>query len=176
MFVKNDKLSFGKALPTYKKPDFAKTLKEAKNVLGIDGGLSLLKLDAASFPANAGQNTGVGKLNSKKAIDLIKFLTFYTSTNAVKIFPFGQQTKTRTHYYCPYNKTAMTIGEENINLFNLLNKEKYGDILKEEDIKNLLVKNSHSINYENELGTTENYPILMPLRKVFFLQSYFQLI
>lgn len=167
MFVKNDKLSFGKALPTYKKPDFAKTLKEAKNVLGIDGGLSLLKLDAASFPANAGQNTGVGKLNSRKAIDLIKFLTFYTGTNAVKIFPFGQQTKTRTHYYCPYNKTAMTIGEENINLFNLLNKEKYGDILKEEDIKGFLVKSSHTINYENELGTTENYPVLVPLRKAF---------
>ncbi len=167
MYIKSQELSFKKALPTGMKPDFAQTIKEVKTALGINEGLSLLKLDTASFPANIGQDTGVGKLNSQKAIDLIKFLTFYTGTKAVKIFPFGQQTKSWGHYYCPYNKTAMTIGEENINLFNLLNKEKYGDILKEEDIKSLRVRSSGSINYENELGVTEYYPILQPLRKAF---------
>ncbi len=166
--VKSTGLSFGKALPACKKQGFAKTLNDAKKVLGINNGLSLLKLDSAAFPQTADKDTGIGKLNSQKALDCIKFLTFYTGTKAAKIFPFGQQTKIQDNYYCPYNKTAMTIGEESINLFNLTDKNKYGNILTEEDIKPFVInKEQAEINFENELGTNENYLILKPLKTAF---------
>ena len=158
---------FTKAIPAYRKKDFSNTIYEAKKLLGMNDGLSLLKLDSASFPQIKTQDTGIGKINSSTALNFIKFLTFYTGTKAVKIFPFGQQTKIQDHYYGHYNKTALTIGEENINLFNLLDKKKYGNILKKEDITPFITKNKHEINFENELGTNEDYLILKPLKTAY---------
>lgn len=160
---------FGKALPASKKADFSKTVYDAKKILGLENGLSLLKLDCSSFPQIKTKDTGIGKINSPKALNFIKFLTFYTGANAVKIFPFGQHTRTGENFYCPYNKTSLTIGEDNINLFNLLDKRKYGNILSRYDIEPFVKQNGnkHKINFENELGTSEDYCILKPLKTAF---------
>lgn len=161
-------ISFGRALPTSKKADYSQTMTETKKALGIDDGLSLLKIDSAAMPSE--NDTGVGKLNSDEACGFVDYLSFYTGANAVKIFPFGQYTKTFGHFYCPYLKTAITTGEDNINLFNLVNSEVYGNLLDEKDALEFVQSNNEKrqvINFENELGCDENYPILKPLRKAY---------
>ena len=163
-------VNFHAALPTAKKADFAATIRSAKKVLGLDNGLSLLKIHSCSMPYIKKFDSGIGKLNSDEAINFIRFMTFYTGANAIKEFPAGQTTKNWGHFYCPYLKTAITFGEENINLANIVeNKRYYGNILDKDDIKILEddKKNPYAINYENELGTDENYPILKPLRTAF---------
>lgn len=162
------RLSFGQALPTSKKEDYSNTMEEAKKALGISDGLSLLKIDSAAMPSE--NDTGVGKLNSDEAVNFIDYMSFYTGANAVKIFPFGQYTKTRNHFFCPYLKTAITAGEDNINLFNLVNSDVYGHLIDSKDAMEFVASNKekrHRINFENELGCDENYPILKPLRKAY---------
>lgn len=165
--VSSNDLNFGKALPTCKKASYTKTIRQAKKVLGIASGLSLLKIHSASMPHQDEFDTGVGKLNSQPAIDFIRNMTFYTDTNAVKVFPSGQTTKNFGRYYCPYLKTSVTFGEENINLLNIVkDKSTYGKILTKDDILNLNVDDGSQtwIYYENELMDDENYPILKPLK------------
>ena len=161
--------SFQKALPTSLKGDYKKTVREAKEALGIEDGLSILKIHSASMPKQDVFDTGIGKLNSDTALDFVDKMTFYTDTNAIKEFPKGQTTKHYDKFYCPYLKTAVTFGEENINLLNLVqDKETYGDILSFNDIKGLNIdSNSGRIIYENELGTDEDYPVLKPLRTAY---------
>lgn len=162
--------SFGQALPTCRKTEFTKTIKEAKKVLGIDTGRSMLKIHSASMPYQKVFDSGVGKLNSQPALDFIKFMAFYTDVNAIKDFPQGQTTVNSLRYYGPYTKTALTFGEENINLLNLVeDKETYGTILEMADIKPFRDnKNSPEyINYEMELGVDDNYPINKPLKVAF---------
>ena len=68
--------SFGQALPTCRKTEFTKTIKEAKKVLGIDTGRSMLKIHSASMPYQKAFDSGIGKLNSQSALDFIKFMAF----------------------------------------------------------------------------------------------------
>lgn len=162
-------ICFQKALPTSLKKDYKKTVHQAKEALGIQDGVSILKIHSGSMPKQDVFDTGIGKLNSKPALDFIEKMTFYTDTNAIKEFPKGQITKHFDKFYCPYLKTATTFGEENINLLNLVqDKATYGDILSLDDIEGLNINSdSERIIYENELGTDENYPTLKPLRRAF---------
>lgn len=165
-----DNISYKAALTASMKKDYTLTVKSAKKLLGIDNGLSLLKIHSGSMPYLPMFDTGIGKLNSRIAVDFIKFMKLYTDVNAVKVFPSGQTTKNWGHYYCPYLKTAVTFGEENINLNNIIeNKDYYGNILDYKDIKVLKddKKNPYAINYEQELGLDENYPILGPLKTAY---------
>lgn len=164
---KVDGVSYKAALPTGRKADFIATVNSAKQILGIDKGLSILKIHSGSLPVLPNYDTGIGKLNSKIGMDFIKLMALYTGVNAIKEFPFGQSAKTYGHYYGPYNKTSLTIGEENINLINIIeNKKYYGDILTYYDRRELESdrKNPYAISYEIELGTNDNYPIRKPLR------------
>lgn len=161
---------FCAALPTVKKADFKSTILSAKKILGINNGLSILKIHSGSMPRQKNYDSGIGKLNSESALNFLKFITFYTGVNAIKEFPAGQTTKNYGHFYCPYLKTATTFGEENINLVNIIeNKKYYGNILSYKDRTNYTDdgKNPFAINYELELGMDENYPILKPLRIAF---------
>lgn len=162
--VRLNNFNFGRALPTSKKEDYSNTAKQAKEILGIDDGVSILKIHSGSMPKQNGFDTGIGKLNSTPAIDFVDKMCFYTDTNAIKEFPMGQTTKNWAHFNCPYLKTATTFGEENINLLNLVNM----NLLQKEDIEEFnLNSNKKRIEYENELGTDENYPILKPLKKAY---------
>jgi len=167
MYIKIDNVSHKAALPTSRKADYAATVNSAKKILGIDGGLSLLKLHSASMPCQKHHDSGIGKLNSEVAMKFIEMMAFYTGINAIKEFPFGQATKTYSRYYGPYNKTSLTIGEENINLTNIIeNKGYYGNILTYNDRSKLESdrKSPYAIHYEIELGTDDNYPIKEPLK------------
>ena len=115
----NSKLSFKKALTTNQQKDFRETIKKSKQALGIDNGLSLLKIDAAALPRVDEQDTGVGKLYSREAAQFLKTMKLYTDANAIKDFPQGQMTKQRLGYFGAYNRGALSLGEDKINLFAL---------------------------------------------------------
>ncbi len=68
--------SFQKALPTSLKEDYKKTVREAKEALGIEDGLSILKIHSASMPKQDVFDTGIGKLNSDTALILLIKLHF----------------------------------------------------------------------------------------------------
>ena len=167
---KADNITYKAALTTSMKKDYTATVKNAKKLLGIDKGLSLLKIHSGSMPYLPNFDSGIGKLNSQTAVDFINFMKLYTDVNAIKVFPSGQTTKHWGHYYCPYLKTAVTFGEENINLNNIIeNNHYYGNILNYEDIQAFEDDkcSPNVINYEQELGSDENYPILKPLKTAF---------
>ena len=153
----NSKLSFKKALTTNQQKDFRETIKKSKQALGIDNGLSLLKIDAAALPRVDEQDTGVGKSYSREAVQFLKTMKLYTDANAIKDFPQGQMTKQRLGYFGAYNRGALSLGEDKINLF-ALTKENYGNLLKESDITPFVQSNygnTKLINYENEIGLSD---------------------
>ena len=145
--------TFGRALTLSEEKDFNKVTDEAMQSLGIDEGMHIFKIFQTALPNEQGQDLGVGKLNSSSAIDYLKFNAFYTGANIVKIYPAGQiPSKLRfENYYCPYERSATVIGEDNINFFKLTT-EKYGCLLTDADISSYVVsENSSYVDYENEL-------------------------
>lgn len=163
---------FGCALTSKEERDFEKTQKQAKESLGISDGMSVFKIFQYALPADEKENTGIGKLNSNKALEYLKFMKLYTGANIIKEFPSGTPTKHQKHYYCPYLRMATVFGEDNINL-NKLTTLSYGKLLSDSDIAPLRIENKagygfdNFVNYENELGTTDDFPIMIPLRKAY---------
>lgn len=151
-------LSFGRALKSCEQKDFADTVGEAKKALQIDDGISMFKVFAQSLPQKDSENTGIGKINSHEAIDYLKFMTLYTGSNAVKIYPITQMpNKLRfNNYYCPYERFATTIGEDNINFFKL-REEKYAKLLCDDELNRYakLSDKKDTIDYENELDSAQ---------------------
>ena len=144
---------FGRALTSAEEKDFKQVTDEAMQLLGKDDGMRIFKVFQTSLPNEQGQNLGVGRLNSDIAIDCLKFNALYTGSNIVKIFPAGQiPSRLRFHnYFCPYERSATVVGEDNINLFKLTTED-YGCLLLQEDILPFTLQNSLSyVNYENEL-------------------------
>ena len=116
---------FGCALTSKEEMDFEKTQKQAKESLGISDGMSVFKIFQYALPADKEENTGIGKLNSNKALEYLKFMKLYTGSNIIKEFPSGAMTGYKNHYYGPYSRMATVFGEDNINL-NKLTTLAYG--------------------------------------------------
>ena len=60
--------NFKAAIPTAYKADFTSTILSAKKILGINNGLSLLKLHSGSMPRQKNYDSGIGKLNSVEEV------------------------------------------------------------------------------------------------------------
>ncbi len=153
----NSKASFGKALTTNQQKGFTDVVKRGKKALNIEGGISLLKIDASSLPRKDEEDTGVGKLYSKEAAQFLRTMKIYTDMNAIKDFPQGQITKQRTGYFGAYNRSALSLGEDKINLF-ALTQDNYANLLNKSDIMPFVYSNNGNpdlINYENELGLSD---------------------
>lgn len=142
------RLSFGRALTDKEEQEFKKVTKDALNALGVADGVRLFKIFSTALPTNQEENFGSGKLNSDKAMDYLKFISLYTGSNAVKVYPIGQMsTQLRfKNYYGPYERMGITLGEDNINFKNL-----EGTLLSRSDIEEFLVPNSSRCDFENEL-------------------------
>ena len=144
---------FGRALTSAEEKDFKQVTDEAMQLLGKDDGMRIFKVFQTSLPSEQGQNLGVGRLNSDRAIDCLKFNALYTGSNIVKIFPAGQiPSRLRFHnYFCPYERSATVVGEDNINFFKLTSGG-YGSLLSNDDIAPLTISDSFPyVNYEHEL-------------------------
>lgn len=171
-------VSFGNALSTRQEKEQKELIKQVRHALGHDDAISVGKIYAAGNPSAEGQDTGVGKLNSEETFRMCELLQVYAGANAVKSFPVGQlgsrPAYTDKGYYGSYQRSALTVGEDNINLFNLT-KPEYGSILPEAEAKKFADRHAKSgvgekmINYDNELNRKdpENYPINEPLKIAF---------
>lgn len=152
------RLRFGEALTTNQRKQTYKTAtNEAKKALGIQNGVHLAKLDVCAFPSKPQEDTGVGKMTSPIAKQNTDKLMSYMACNALKMFPAGPVTKQRRGYFGAYNRGAMSLGEDKINLFDLTQK-KYGSILSKDDILPFVHSNNsrnNLINFENEIGTSD---------------------
>ena len=157
MKINSCRVDFGKALTTKQQKGFSDAVKKSKKELGINQGLSLLKIDAAALPRESSKDTGVGKLYSSEAAQFLRTMKIYTDCNAVKDFPQGQMTKQRQGYFGAYNRGALSLGDDKINLF-ALTKESYGSLLKKSDIIPFVNSNNDNprlINYQNEIGLSD---------------------
>lgn len=171
-------VSFGNALSTRQEQDQKALIKEVRHALGHDDAISVGKIYAAGNPSAEGQDTGVGKINSQETVRMCELLQVYAGANAIKSFPAGQlgsrPAYTDQGYYGAYQRSAMTLGEDNINVFNLT-KPEYGSILPESEAKKMADRHEASgvgqnkIDYANELNRQdpENYPINEPLKVAF---------
>lgn len=121
---------------------------------------------------NKERDTGRGKLNSDEALKIIDTMKPYLGFNAIKDYPMGRIHQYQEHFNCPYNRSSLTLGEDNINLEKLCNSE-YGNILKQEDVSGVVERNFKTnndpnyVNFENEIGVNQDYPILKILRTAF---------
>ncbi len=163
---------FGKACSSKGVDMLSKLCTEGKDAIGLEDDYTMFDIPSFSFYRNENEDTGRGKLNSDEALNIISTLKPYTGLNAIKDYPFGREIRHANHFYCPYNRSAITIGEDQIN-FSKLTTPKYGSLLDKADIKELVESNKRTriaknkANYENEIGTDMEYPILKPLRKAY---------
>lgn len=180
--------SFGDAYSTKQEKAFLRLMKDIKKDQGYQNGINVAKFYAPSLPIDTEHDTGIGKLTSKEAEEYYKFIKVYAGANASKFAPIGQMTdksefSDERQYVGAYNRSALSIGEDNINLFDLASK-KYGNILSKEDAykvvnqhKNLLQRLSEKlstvvhklVDFETTLGwqNQENYPVNKVLHKAF---------
>ena len=157
--LNNSHISFSRALTTKEEKEFKKATTEAMKALGVEDGIRLYKIFSSALPSNEDENTGTGKINSSKAQEYLDFISLYTGSNTVKIYPIGQMPTQLRHknYYCPYERIGITLGEDNINFKNL-----EGTLLSKEDIEEFLVPTSPRSDFENELdNNTGAVPLLL---------------
>lgn len=150
--------NFGRALTTNQKQGFRDLTQRAKELLGADG-LSVLKIDSSALPSDDPNNdTGVGKLNSAQRAKFVDMMKTYTGCNAIKDFPSGQVTKLKNgSYYGAYNRSALTLGDDKINL-NKLTTPSYQSLLSQDEVNGFSQHQYYPknlINYEHELGRSD---------------------
>lgn len=163
---------FGRACSSKGADMLSKLCTQGKDAIGLENDYTILDIPSFSFYRDENKDTGRGKLNSEEALNVISTLKPYTGLNAVKDYPFGRDIKHVNHFHCPYNRSSITIGEDQIN-FSRLTTLKYGSLLDVSDIEELVESNKktrsakNKINYENEIGTSMDYPVLRLLRKAY---------
>ena len=166
------KATFGAALSSAAASELDKATKEAKVALYSNQDYTIFDIPSSSFYLDKEHDTGRGKLNSNEALKILKTMKPYLGFNAIKDYPMGRIDKHQQHYNCPYNRSSLTLGEDNINLEKLCSSE-YGNLLEFDDISEAVERNFKTnnnpnyVNYENETGTSLDYPILKPLRKAY---------
>lgn len=171
-------VSFGNALSTRQEKEQKELIKEVRHALGHDDAISVGKIYAAGAPSAEGQDTGVGKINSQENFRLCELLQVYAGATTIKSFPAGQLGTSRAYkeqgYYGSYQRSALTLGEDNINLFNL-SKPEYGSILPQSEAQKFADRHANNgvgqnkIDYANEIGreNPESYPINSALKIAF---------
>ena len=145
--LKNTSISFNRALTNQEEKEFKSITSDASDVLGISDGIRLYKIFPTALPVNQQEYLGSGKLNSDRAIEYLKFISLYTGSNAIKVYPVGQMPyQTRfDNYYCPYERMGIVFGEDNINFRNYENI-----LLSKSDIDEFLIPDSTRCDFENE--------------------------
>ncbi len=175
----NKGVQFGDALSSKQERAFKEFQEEDKRTQGYHNGITMAKFYIPSLPSNSTEDTGIGKINSKEAERAYEIANIYYNANAAKIMPIGQLTdKTElaeNNYPGAYNRSALSIGEDVINLFDLAS-DKWGNILPEDEAQKFVQQHQafekeammytsnvvgDLIDFETTLGwkSQEDYPI-----------------
>ncbi len=168
----SNSVSFSSALTSSAALELEKLGREGQDALGFQDDYTIFDIPSFSFYSDKNCDTGRGKLNSDEGLKIISTLKPYVGFDAVKDYPIGRNIRHTNHFNCPYDRSSITIGEDNIN-FSKLTTYEYGCLLDRSDVSELVQNNLatrrkvNKINYENELGTSIDYPILKPLKKAY---------
>lgn len=183
----NSLVKFGDALSSRQEKAFKEFQEEDKRTQGYHNGITMAKFYIPSLPSNSAEDTGIGKINSKEAERAYEIANVYYNANAAKIMPTGQLTdKTefvQDHYPGAYIRSAFSIGEDIINLFDLTS-EKWGNILDKKEAQKFVKQHEafrenvtsqtpgvvgDLIDFETTFGweNQENYPINNALQIAF---------
>ncbi len=165
------------------KPSFKKALSkeatvlmddictDAEQVLHKDKNSTMFDFFSYAAYSLAKNDIGVGTLNSLEAQKFLLYMKPYVGFSRVKDYPLGRLLRhDESRFYCPYDRSSITIGEDTVDFSKLLNED-YGCLLTRKDLDDFVIPNSinrksiNRINYENVLGTSKNYPILRLFRK-----------
>ncbi|MBR5303291.1 MAG: 4-alpha-glucanotransferase [Candidatus Gastranaerophilales bacterium] len=169
--------TFGDALSTKQERRYLQLQKEARRLQGHEDGIRIVKLYTPSIPSNEKQDTGIGKPSSSEAIRMYELAQIYGGATAIKFMPMGQLTDKQGYqngYPGAYQRSALSIGEDIIDLFQLAS-EKYGHILPQSEAEqfaqehNKTSKNQNIADFKTTLGwrNQEDYPVNKPLRIAF---------
>lgn len=170
--------AFGDALSSKQEKEYKKLLEEIRQEQGYDNGANIVKFYIPSLPSGKFDDAGIGKVNSKQAERAYELANIYYNASGIKLMPMGQLTDkgvyTNDHYVGAYNRSALSVGEDAINI-SLLATEQYGNILSKKDAAGVVLQHTSKhedrsiIDYETTLGwqNQENYPINEVLRTAY---------
>ncbi len=138
-------VSFGRALSSKEKKEFAKVQEEARKQLGIDKTTATV----FDFSIPSGKNdTGIGTSFSPEAQNLAGLLKAMCGVNALQLPPQGEISNL---VRSPYSGTSFSLGMHMIDL-NKLNEKEYGGLLTAKDLKSpymTRVTNHETVDYDN---------------------------
>jgi len=149
-------VSFGRLLTKPEEVQYGSVLKQAQEVLGLDGGRSVLIVHEPCLPQGA-SNTGVGVLGSDKSLDFLEFMKKYLGINSVEILPSGDYKKfnlvNMNFNPNPYCASSFGLGEQVINL-DLLASDDFSSIISKDDVKKVAKNNlvENLSNTDNVIG------------------------
>ena len=170
--------NFGDALSTKQEKEFKKLIHDIRQEQGYGDGINIAKFYIPSLPSNKFEDTGIGKINSKEAERAYEIANVYYGATSIKIMPNGPLTDkgvyTDDHYVGSYNRGALAIGEDAIDIMQLATP-KYGNIINKKDAIKLVLQHAthredeNIIDFETTLGwkNQEDYPVNEILRTAF---------
>ncbi len=170
--------AFGDALSTKQERGYKKLLNDIKEEQGYGNGMDIVKFYIPSLPSNKFNDTGIGKINSKEAERAYEMANVYYNATGIKVMPMGPLTDkgvyTDDHYVGAYNRGALAVGEDAINITKLT-EDSYGNILSQKDAIEVVLKHTTNhddtsiIDFETTLGwqNQNEYPINKTLRTAF---------
>jgi len=130
---KNYSPNFGDALSKKQEEQFCSAMNEIDRAIKFNqkDGIKVFKIYTPAIPSSNTTDTGIGKPNSNEAKRIYEMAKIYGGATAIKHMPMGQLTDKQgleQKYAGAYQRSALTIGEDAIDLFQLTS-EKYGYIL-----------------------------------------------
>ncbi len=147
---KNQQVSFGRALSTRELNEvFSLAEYSRQNILKIKNiGMILF---SSSCPSEIGKNPGLGTINSKSSIEMVKSLRKLTTMDAIQLGPHGIVPGCTLS---PYSGSSFALNHRNIDLIQLT-EDSFGNILKKTSnhLKSLFDNNDfekYNINLVNK--------------------------
>ena len=138
-------ISFGRALTTKEKKEYARVQEQARRELGIDKTTATI----FDFSVPSGKNdTGIGTTFSQEAQDMAALLKTMCGVNSIQLQPQGEISN---YVRSPYSGTGFSLGMHIIDLNKLADK-KYGSLLSAEDLQSpymTRVKKHDTVDYSN---------------------------
>ncbi len=157
-------VAFGNALSTKQEKEYIKLMDEIKKEEDKEDSIRIVKLYTPALPSSEDKDTGIGKVNSEEAKRFYQMAHVYGGATAIKFMPMGQLTDKPVyndmHKPCPYDRSALSIGEDVIDITKLAEKE-WGNILPDEAVEEFIEQNKKDTNkqirrYEGKIKP-ENY-------------------
>ena len=156
--------------------ELMRTIDRVRKQENADDGIRVVKLYSPALPSKLEENTGIGKPSSEQAYRFYEMAKIYGGATAIKHMPMGQLTDKQglEHRYAgAYQRSALTYGEEAIDLFQLASED-YGYILSLDEAEKFKIKHQMTakdglIDFNTTLGwkNQQDYPINEPLRIAF---------